>query len=68
MCGHLTAAESIAGAVWNGLGYAPIDAPIPNTSNLIGVSIHVQGFLLGGGTNNVGLSDGIEFVVGPYTN
>lgn len=55
--------EYTVGGAWSGAGFAPVDVPIPN---LIGVSVWLQGLLVGGsGTNKAGLTDAIRIVIGP---
>lgn len=56
--------DGIVGAPWAGSGTpAPIVAPLPSVSALVGLSLYVQGVLVGGG--GVGLTTPLELYVGP---
>ena len=54
--------DGLVGAPWTSGSSVGIDAPIPNAPQLIGVSLFVQGVLVGGG---VGLTNPLELLVGP---
>ncbi len=58
---------TLVGGTWGGPGqYAPLDLPIPNDPDLLGLVVYGQGLLLDPTmpTNKLGLTEGIELVLG----